>query len=471
MCTCPCSLNNGEGKYASHPAFYLTLRWRKFPGCAPRACLQRFISRDSPAHMATCGYGFLRTQLRWDKRVGEKLGSTSAHWTMERVDAGAGSDAEEDKGTSSRVPESAAVIPKATASYTGAQAEAVVSSLEDVIRQVGWFLVRHAQYAREGRPSSDSIPALHSLICACRSYYARVCSLSEHLLCVQVQFERLLEGANARVPTVTDIGMMPNAAVPHMGLYQVMSSFPVDTPSTTEQVSAASLGQVPMTSSATPLSDASSIANPSSTPMPAKVHAPPPVDTSASAESPSTPFSVAPDSTTNTAPVPPSVHAQGLANVPDAAEVPQPAASLSGTSHMSPMRADSRALCVPIPGNGGLHEQTDNTNEHAALPDAKRRKLDVHNLASDADVLSNVLMDNVSPPMRSSEAPVHTGTDPSTMSDNVLDLSWVDFGSLDGPDSPYADLFDSNVAAASPSSHANTTGTKRKESTLPSGAT
>lgn len=138
---------------------------------------------------------------------------------------------------------------------------------------------------------------------------------------------------------------------------------------------------------------------------------------------------------------------------------------------MSPMRADSRALCVPIPGNGGLHEQTDNTNEHAALPDAKRRKLDVHNLASDADVLSNVLMDNVSPPMRSSEAPVHTGTDPSTMSDNVLDLSWVDFGSLDGPDSPYADLFDSNVAAASPSSHANTTGTKRKESTLPSGAT
>ena len=95
---------------------------------------------------------------------------------MERVDAGADSDAEEAKSASSRVPESAAAIPKATASYTGAQAEAVVSSLEDVIRQVGWFLVRHAQYAREDRPSSDSIPALHSLICACRSYYARAVS-------------------------------------------------------------------------------------------------------------------------------------------------------------------------------------------------------------------------------------------------------------------------------------------------------
>ena len=422
--------------------------------------------------MARCGYCFLlRTQLQWDKRVGKKLGSTFAHCTMERVDAGADSDAEEVKSASSRVPESAAAIPKATASYTGAQAEAVVSSLEDVIRQVGWFLVRHAQYAREDRPSSDSIPALHSLICACRSYYARVCSLSEHLLCAQVQFERLLEGANTPVPTVTDVGMVPNAAVPHMGLYHIMSSFPVDMPATTEQVSGVSLEQVPMTSSATRLSGTPSIANPSSSPMPAKVHAPAPVDASASAESPSTPFSVAPDSSTNSAPVPPSVHAQGLANVPDAANVPQSAASLSETSHMNPTRADSKTLCAPIPGTGGAQEQTDNTNERAALPDAKRRKLDVHKLASDADVLSNVLMDHVSRPMRSSEAPVHTGTDPSTMNDNVLDLSWVDFGSLDGPDSPYADLFDSNVAAASPSSQSNATGTKQKDLTLPSGAT
>ena len=138
---------------------------------------------------------------------------------------------------------------------------------------------------------------------------------------------------------------------------------------------------------------------------------------------------------------------------------------------MNPTRADSKTLCAPIPGTGGVQEQTDNTNERAALPDAKRRKLDVRKLASDADVLSNVLMDHVSRPMRSSEAPVHTGTDPSTMNDNVLDLSWVDFGSLDGPDSPYADLFDSNVAAASPSSQSNATGTKQKDLTLPSGAT
>lgn len=119
-----------------------------------------------------------------------------------------------------------AILPRINASRSVAQADQLIHSIHEVVRQMGWFLVRRAQLVREGRPQHDDIPALHPLVQACRAYYENVSTLSDQLLHAQAQLEHLLDQAHAPVPTERDMAMLPQPEPVPLDLYGMM--FPLE---------------------------------------------------------------------------------------------------------------------------------------------------------------------------------------------------------------------------------------------------
>lgn len=133
-----------------------------------------------------------------------------------------------ENAATSGTSEARTILPRIEAAQSVAQADKVVASLQEVVRQIGWFLLRRAQLVREGRPPYDCMPALHPLVQACNAYYTHVRALSEHLLFAQVQLEQLLDRADAPVPTDSEVSMMPETApVSQIDLYQMISSIPM----------------------------------------------------------------------------------------------------------------------------------------------------------------------------------------------------------------------------------------------------
>lgn len=115
-----------------------------------------------------------------------------------------------------------AILPRIDASHSVAQAEQLIDSIHEVVRQMGWFLVRRAQLVREGRPQRDDIPALHPLSQACRAYYENVSALSDQLLQAQAQLEHLLDQARAHVPTERDMTQLSKPEPMPLDLYDMM---------------------------------------------------------------------------------------------------------------------------------------------------------------------------------------------------------------------------------------------------------
>lgn len=108
---------------------------------------------------------------------------------------------------------------------TCTRAEAVASSLRDIVRQTGWFLVRRTQLLRDGRPRRDCVPLLRPLADACRSYLQHASALREQLLCAVVHLEHALERAHG----AGDVAALsePTLALDPM-LYRVLSSMPIE---------------------------------------------------------------------------------------------------------------------------------------------------------------------------------------------------------------------------------------------------
>ena len=115
-----------------------------------------------------------------------------------------------------------AMLPRIDASRCLVQADHLIASIHEVVRQIGWFLERRAQLVRERRPPHDGIPALSPLTQACRAYYENVSTLSDQLLHAQTQLEHLLAQAHAPVSTEGDVTMLPRPEPMPLDLYGMM---------------------------------------------------------------------------------------------------------------------------------------------------------------------------------------------------------------------------------------------------------
>lgn len=115
-----------------------------------------------------------------------------------------------------------AMLPRIDASRCLVQADHLIASIHEVVRQIGWFLERRAQLVRERRPPHDGIPALSPLTQACRAYYESVSTLSDQLLHAQTQLEHLFAQAHAPVSTEGDVTMLPRPEPMPLDLYGMM---------------------------------------------------------------------------------------------------------------------------------------------------------------------------------------------------------------------------------------------------------
>ena len=115
-----------------------------------------------------------------------------------------------------------AMLPRIDASRCLVQADHLIASIHEVVRQIGWFLERRAQLVRERRPPHDGIPALSPLTQACRAYYENVSTLSDQLLHAQTQLEHLLAQAHAPVSTERDATVLPRPEPMPLDLYGMM---------------------------------------------------------------------------------------------------------------------------------------------------------------------------------------------------------------------------------------------------------
>ena len=115
-----------------------------------------------------------------------------------------------------------AILPRIDATRCLVQADHLIASIHEVVRQIGWFLERRAQLVRERRPPQDGIPALSPLTQACRAYYENVSTLSDQLLHAQTQLEHLLAQAHAPVSTEREATMLPRPEPTPLDLYGMM---------------------------------------------------------------------------------------------------------------------------------------------------------------------------------------------------------------------------------------------------------
>lgn len=148
------------------------------------------------------------------------------------------------------------------------QADTISTSLQDVFRETGWFLLRRAQLARDGRAAEECIPLLRPLAQQCRTYIQNVSALRDQLLCAQVRLERLLEQAGTTdtepavsLPSGTEPVVGMETPLEQLDLYSMISTMPLDwtaaaaaaaAAATTTPTPSANLG--PLESSASDLS-------------------------------------------------------------------------------------------------------------------------------------------------------------------------------------------------------------------------
>ncbi|WFD19535.1 hypothetical protein MCAP1_001767 [Malassezia caprae] len=117
----------------------------------------------------------------------------------------------------------AASVPdvRIDAARTEALADCVPASLAQVLREIGWLLVRRAQLAREGRPPRECLALLQPLAKACRAYTESMEQLRDQLMMADAVLEHLLDGAEP-APDATDTP----APIAPLDLYSVMSTLP-----------------------------------------------------------------------------------------------------------------------------------------------------------------------------------------------------------------------------------------------------
>ena len=108
------------------------------------------------------------------------------------------------------------------AARTEALADAVPASLAQVLREIGWLLVRRAQLAKEGRPVCECLPLLQPLAKACRTYAETMEQLRDQLMVADAVLEHLLDGTEP-APGAADAAAAPIAP---LDLYSVMSTLP-----------------------------------------------------------------------------------------------------------------------------------------------------------------------------------------------------------------------------------------------------
>lgn len=99
-------------------------------------------------------------------------------------------------------------------------ASTLPASLAQVVREIGWLLVRRAQLAKEGRPAAECLNLLHPLAQACRTYYDSLAQLRDQLLVAEAVLEHVLDGREPAGEPITSTPLAP------IDLYNVMSTLP-----------------------------------------------------------------------------------------------------------------------------------------------------------------------------------------------------------------------------------------------------
>lgn len=103
-----------------------------------------------------------------------------------------------------------------------ALSDAVPASFAQVLREIGWLLVRRARLAREGCRPRECLALLQPLAKACRAYTETMEQLRDQLMMADAVLEHLLDGTEPG-PSATDTAAAPIAP---LDLYSVMSTLP-----------------------------------------------------------------------------------------------------------------------------------------------------------------------------------------------------------------------------------------------------
>lgn len=110
---------------------------------------------------------------------------------------------------------------------------ALGASLRDVLREIGWCLLRRAELMRDAQAPHGVRALLPPVARACQTYLDHASALRSQLLCAQVHLERLLEDVpseqglllHAPAATAQDVDSTPLAT---LDMYNMISSMPLD---------------------------------------------------------------------------------------------------------------------------------------------------------------------------------------------------------------------------------------------------